>query len=343
MLRALEDGLMRFEVLFFDELPGEDINEICRVFNEAFFLAGGSFASLLRSRGEWMGRYGIWRRVAAVLGKDHGRIVSTAIITFKNVYLEGELTPAAFIDDVAVLPERQGEGIGKKTLSKALRLCVEEGGELVALYADKLSKAWRMYRRLGFRDEHFVDLMLRVVDGRRLADALGVRGAELALKLLSPLQRRPSGPLDSEALSPDRAEHVFNEIGRTMDLYSKLDRSFFSRTDLIAFNEGAAATASVRLMRGRRKTFKVGLIGTVVYLNPQRVGAVVVSLTEKLESLRVPLILTAVTSTVKMQVRRAGFLPLGGRTTAMILPVRKSVFMRKERIYVPVEHVIGEW
>ncbi len=47
MLRVLEDGLMRFEILFFDELSGEDINEICRVFNEAFFLARGALPRYL--------------------------------------------------------------------------------------------------------------------------------------------------------------------------------------------------------------------------------------------------------------------------------------------------------
>jgi len=94
-----------------------------------------------------MARYPDYRMYVAI--RDD-RIVGTfALLIMDNLGHQG--APSGVIEDVAVDPQCQGQGIGKTMMQHALRLCGEKGCYKVALSSNfKRERAHTFYESLGF-------------------------------------------------------------------------------------------------------------------------------------------------------------------------------------------------
>lgn len=69
-----------------------------------------------------------------------------------HVAWEGGHVGAPEIQDMYVLPERRGAGIGATLVGAAERLAAERGHERMSLSVGEASDARRLYERLGYRD-----------------------------------------------------------------------------------------------------------------------------------------------------------------------------------------------
>jgi GNAT superfamily N-acetyltransferase len=94
-----------------------------------------------------MARYPDYKIYVAI--RDN-RIVGTfALLIMDNLGHQG--APSGVIEDVAVDPPCQGQGIGKMMMQHALRLCGERGCYKVALSSNfKRERAHAFYESLGF-------------------------------------------------------------------------------------------------------------------------------------------------------------------------------------------------
>ena len=94
-----------------------------------------------------MARYPDYRLYVAVVD---GRIVGTfALLIMDNLAHQG--APSGVIEDVAVGPEWQGQGIGKAMMQYALRLCGEKGCYKLALSSNlKRARAHAFSESLDF-------------------------------------------------------------------------------------------------------------------------------------------------------------------------------------------------
>lgn len=83
------------------------------------------------------------------------RIVGTfALLIMHNLGHWG--TPSAVIEDVAVAPDCQGQGIGKIMMRHALQLCGEKGCYKAALSSNlKRERAHAFYESLGFEQHGY--------------------------------------------------------------------------------------------------------------------------------------------------------------------------------------------
>ncbi len=96
---------------------------------------------------ERMGQYPDYHLHVAVKGEE---IVGTfAMLIMDNLGHLG--APSAVIEDVAVDPEYQGQGVGKIMMTYAFWICKKKGCYKVALSANiKRKKAHAFYESLGF-------------------------------------------------------------------------------------------------------------------------------------------------------------------------------------------------
>lgn len=80
-----------------------------------------------------------------------GRVVGTfALLIMDNLAHLG--APSGVVEDVAVAPDLQGQGIGKQMMHFAMARCRERGCYKLALSANrKREAAHRFYESLGFR------------------------------------------------------------------------------------------------------------------------------------------------------------------------------------------------
>lgn len=94
-----------------------------------------------------MARYPDYRMYVAIC---EDRIVGTfALLIMDNLGHLG--SPSGVIEDVAVDPQYQGQGIGKAMMQHALRLCGDKGCYKVALSSNlKRERAHAFYESLGF-------------------------------------------------------------------------------------------------------------------------------------------------------------------------------------------------
>ncbi len=98
----------------------------------------------------------IWQRFAAYpdykayVALIDGRIVGTfTLLVMDNLAHLG--APSGVIEDVAIDPHCQGQGVGKKMMRHALQVCREKGCYKAALSAHlKRDRAHAFYESLGF-------------------------------------------------------------------------------------------------------------------------------------------------------------------------------------------------
>ncbi|SMG42503.1 GNAT family N-acetyltransferase [Sphingobacterium psychroaquaticum] len=83
------------------------------------------------------------------------------VLPLENETQEGEI----YIDTIAVLPEAQGKGIGKKLLQYAIETFVEQQGETLGLLVDKENpSAKKLYLNMGFAVIKQVDIFGKEMD-----------------------------------------------------------------------------------------------------------------------------------------------------------------------------------
>lgn len=88
-----------------------------------------------------------------------GQAVGTfALLIMDNLGHGG--TPSGVVEDVAVLPDCQGKGIGKQMMEYALEKCREAGCYKMALSSNvRRGEAHAFYESLGFRQHGYSFLM----------------------------------------------------------------------------------------------------------------------------------------------------------------------------------------
>jgi GNAT superfamily N-acetyltransferase len=93
------------------------------------------------------------------VAEDETGIVGTfALLIMDNLGHFG--APSGVVEDVAVLPERQGEGIGRAMMAFALDRCREAGCYKLALSSNlRRERTHAFYESLGFQKHGFSFLM----------------------------------------------------------------------------------------------------------------------------------------------------------------------------------------
>jgi GNAT superfamily N-acetyltransferase len=126
-----------------DDVPG-----VLRVFADAGIDRGESFT--VEEARDHYARIRSWpnfRLLAAVTG---GEVVGTyALVIMDKLGKRG--TPAGVVEDVAVSPAHQGQGIGRAMMAHALEECRKAGCYKLALSSNvKRKAAHEFYESLGF-------------------------------------------------------------------------------------------------------------------------------------------------------------------------------------------------
>ncbi len=89
---------------------------------------------------------------------DAGLVGTFALLVMDNLGHFG--TPSGVVEDVAVRPDQQGQGIGKQLMEFALARCREKGCYKLTLSSNlRRTDAHRFYESLGFRKHGFSFLM----------------------------------------------------------------------------------------------------------------------------------------------------------------------------------------
>src|SRR5215471_12897443 len=126
------------------DLPG-----ILRVMAESGIDGGDSF-SVAEAR-EHLARLRAWPNFRLLVALADGDVVGTYSLVI--IYKLGKRgTPAGVVEDVAVAPARQGQGIGRAMMAHAIEECRRAGCYKLALSSNlKRESAHRFYESLGFK------------------------------------------------------------------------------------------------------------------------------------------------------------------------------------------------
>jgi len=137
----------------------EDIPVLC-LLKWQFALGEGSTFVVRASPADWMrDMFGPDPRLFAVVAETGGTVVGMAIITQR--YCAGWVGPLFAVDDVYVVPDRRGRGVGMALLAGAARHAVDRGAPFIELTVrEDNDPALRLYRRAGFERVPGVTLVL---------------------------------------------------------------------------------------------------------------------------------------------------------------------------------------
>jgi GNAT superfamily N-acetyltransferase len=110
---------------------------------------GGSSFNLEEAR-EHLARLRAWPNFRLLVALVDGEVAGTyALLIMDKLGKRG--TPAGVVEDVAVAPNRQGQGIGRAMMAHALEECRKAGCYKLALSSNvKRESAHRFYESLGF-------------------------------------------------------------------------------------------------------------------------------------------------------------------------------------------------
>jgi GNAT superfamily N-acetyltransferase len=125
------------------DLPG-----ILRVLAESGIDGGKSFDTA--EAREHLARIRQWPNFRLLRAAIEGEVVGTySLVIMDKLGKRG--TPAGVVEDVAVLPGRQGQGIGRAMMDHAIAECRKAGCYKLALSSNvKRGEAHRFYESLGF-------------------------------------------------------------------------------------------------------------------------------------------------------------------------------------------------
>jgi GNAT superfamily N-acetyltransferase len=98
----------------------------------------------------WFARLARYPDYKLYVADDAGAIVGTfALLVMDNLAHRG--APSGIVEDVGVLPDQQGRGIGKKMMEHAMRLCAAAGCYKLVLSSNaRRTSAHAFYESLGF-------------------------------------------------------------------------------------------------------------------------------------------------------------------------------------------------
>lgn len=342
---------MEFSSKWFEELDIEEIKGICTVFNKAFLTGSSSGIAFKRSVKDWLKRYSIPNKVKIIYLHDNKHIIATAVITFKEIYLNGRSYTSAFVDDVAVLPQFQRQGLGKKIFEKVVEECRESKVDFAALFAERGGVAWKIYKKYGFITLFNPSMLIKVVNKKRIASAITSYPMKIGLYLLSLIVMKEPPFGEAETVSPEDAQEVYRKLGPNMNLYSHLNEKFFERTLITAkLNNECIATASIREMWSKRNIkIKAGIINNIVFSKTDKLPQLLSFLNKKLREHEVHIIFSASSSPNLTEIfKHIGFLSLKNKISAMFLSLGISLrklgkAIRSKTIFTPCEHIFGDW
>ena len=125
-----------------------DLPAILRVLSESGIDGGKSF-DIAEAR-DHLARLRQWPNFRLLAAAIEGEVVGTySLIIMGKLGKRG--TPAGVVEDVAVLPGRQGQGIGRAMMDHAIAQCRDAGCYKLALSSNvKRGDAHRFYESLGF-------------------------------------------------------------------------------------------------------------------------------------------------------------------------------------------------
>lgn len=155
--------------LHFREASKSDLPEVLRLYAQPDLDDGNVLNAVEAERiFERMANYPNYKLYVAVRDK---RIVGTfALLIMDNLGHLG--TPSAIIEDVAVDPTLQGQGIGKKMMRHAIQLATENGCYKAVLSSNlKRNRAHAFYESLDFERHGFsfrIDVQQGAQEGRAM-------------------------------------------------------------------------------------------------------------------------------------------------------------------------------
>lgn len=118
---------------------------------------GANDAALLEAA--WLRMQTQTPTVAVLIAEVHGRPVGTLTVFVLPLLAHGG-RPAALVEDVAVHPDMQGQGIGRALMDEAMRQARDAGCYKLALSSNsKRSKAHAFYESLGY-ERHGVSFVV---------------------------------------------------------------------------------------------------------------------------------------------------------------------------------------
>ena len=130
------------------EVTDDDLSGVLRVLAESGIDGDHSFT--VEEARDHLAHIRSWPnfRLFAVL--DGGEVVGTySLVIMDKLGKRG--TPAGVVEDVAVAPTRQGQGIGRAMMAHAIEQCREAGCYKLALSSNlKREGAHQFYESLGF-------------------------------------------------------------------------------------------------------------------------------------------------------------------------------------------------
>src|SRR5947209_6564846 len=126
----------------------EDLPGVLRVLAESGIDGGSSFTE--QEARDHLARIRQWPNFRLLAAVVDGEIAGTySLLIMDKLGKRG--TPAGVVEDVAVAPGRQGQGIGRAMMEHALRECRKAGCYKLALSSNvKRGPAHRFYESLGF-------------------------------------------------------------------------------------------------------------------------------------------------------------------------------------------------
>jgi ribosomal protein S18 acetylase RimI-like enzyme len=135
------------------EATEADLPEILRIYAQPE-LDAGAVLSLEEARSRFQ-RFSIYPSYRLYVAEVDGAVVGTfALLIMDNLAHLG--APSGVVEDVGVLPEFQGQGIGKQMMRKARELCAEAGCYKLVLSSNvRRMAAHAFYESLGFRKHGF--------------------------------------------------------------------------------------------------------------------------------------------------------------------------------------------
>ena len=125
-----------------------DLPAILRILSQSGIDGGQSF-TLDEARGH-LARIRAWPNFRLLVATVDGEAAGTySLLIMDKLGKRG--TPAGVVEDVAVAPERQGQGIGRAMMAHAIEECRKAGCYKLALSSNlKREGAHRFYESLGF-------------------------------------------------------------------------------------------------------------------------------------------------------------------------------------------------
>ena len=130
-----------------------DLPAVLRILAESGIDGGESFT--LEEAREHFARIRQRPRFRLLVATAEGEVVGTYVLQIMEK-LGKRGTPAGVVEDVAVLPSRQGQGIGRAMMEHAREACRQAGCYKLALSSNlRREDAHRFYDSLGFERHGF--------------------------------------------------------------------------------------------------------------------------------------------------------------------------------------------